>query len=147
MIGVAGRHTTSQAVGETSPQPRILIADDERPVRELLRELLKGVYECREAPSAEDALALLRAEDFALVLSDIMMGEWCSLAELRDAIWRARWNTRAGINWPPPPAQGQPQDARPHDQAASDRSADARVERSAPVRSRTSSLVSPPAPA
>ena len=53
---------------------RILIADDERHVRDLLCELLGGEYECRTAACAEDALALLRTEEFALVLSDISMG-------------------------------------------------------------------------
>jgi diguanylate cyclase (GGDEF)-like protein len=52
---------------------RILIADDEAPVRSLLRNLLAEDYECAEAASAEEALALVRAEKFDLVLSDILM--------------------------------------------------------------------------
>jgi diguanylate cyclase (GGDEF)-like protein len=53
---------------------RILIADDDRQVRDVLRELLRNDYECREVASAEEALRLLCEEEFALVLSDISMG-------------------------------------------------------------------------
>jgi diguanylate cyclase (GGDEF)-like protein/PAS domain S-box-containing protein len=52
---------------------RILIADDEPQIREMLHELLSDEYECREVGSAEEALELLRAEKFELVLSDITM--------------------------------------------------------------------------
>jgi len=55
-------------------KPRILIADDELQVRELLCELLSPDYECIGVNSAEQALALLRAERFNLILSDIRMG-------------------------------------------------------------------------
>jgi diguanylate cyclase (GGDEF)-like protein/PAS domain S-box-containing protein len=53
---------------------RILIADDEGQIREVLHELLGEDYECREVSSAEEALAVVRTEEFNLVLSDIMMG-------------------------------------------------------------------------
>jgi diguanylate cyclase (GGDEF)-like protein/PAS domain S-box-containing protein len=53
---------------------RILIADDEAQIREVLHELLGEDYECAEVSSAEEALALVQAEEFNLVLSDIMMG-------------------------------------------------------------------------
>jgi diguanylate cyclase (GGDEF)-like protein len=58
----------------TEGKPRILIADDEAPIRGILRQLLSRHYECREVGSAEEALELLESESFALVLSDIMMG-------------------------------------------------------------------------
>ena len=53
---------------------RILIADDDVQIREVLHELLGMDYECAEVSSGEEALALLRTESFNLVLSDIMMG-------------------------------------------------------------------------
>jgi diguanylate cyclase (GGDEF)-like protein/PAS domain S-box-containing protein len=53
---------------------RILIADDEAQIREVLHELLGDDYECREVGSAEEALGVVRQETFDLVLSDIMMG-------------------------------------------------------------------------
>jgi len=53
---------------------RILIADDEAGIREILHQLLCDDYECVGVSSAEEALARLRTEEFDLVLSDIMMG-------------------------------------------------------------------------
>jgi diguanylate cyclase (GGDEF)-like protein len=55
-------------------KPRILIADDELQIRELLCELLSRNYVCTGVNSAEQALTLLRAEQFDLVLSDVAMG-------------------------------------------------------------------------
>jgi diguanylate cyclase (GGDEF)-like protein/PAS domain S-box-containing protein len=52
---------------------RILIADDEPVIRDVLVELLSGRHECRAVGSGEEALALLRDEPFQLVLSDITM--------------------------------------------------------------------------
>lgn len=55
-------------------RPRILIADDDAQIREVLHELLGDSYECAEVCSAEEALAVVGREEFDLVLSDIMMG-------------------------------------------------------------------------
>jgi putative nucleotidyltransferase with HDIG domain len=52
---------------------RVLIADDEREIREVLRDLLSPAYDCMTVSSAEEALARLRKTDFDLVISDIMM--------------------------------------------------------------------------
>lgn len=52
---------------------RILIADDEPGIRDLLHHALCESYDCTEVCSAEEALARLRAEKFDLVLSDITM--------------------------------------------------------------------------
>ncbi len=52
---------------------RILIVEDEAAIRCLLRDYLCDDYACAEAGSAEEALALLREENFDLVLSDIQM--------------------------------------------------------------------------
>ncbi|HKO45612.1 MAG TPA: EAL domain-containing protein [Pyrinomonadaceae bacterium] len=64
---------TQPRVAGDRPKPSILIADDDRRVRTVLRELLRHDYACREVSSAEEALHLLGAEEFALVLSDITM--------------------------------------------------------------------------
>jgi diguanylate cyclase (GGDEF)-like protein len=54
---------------------RVLLVDDHSQVRGVLRDLLEASYECAEAGSAEEALALLRRDEkFDLVLSDITMG-------------------------------------------------------------------------
>jgi response regulator RpfG family c-di-GMP phosphodiesterase len=50
------------------------LVDDEREIRNLLRELLRDEYECAEAGSAEEALLALASQEFDLVLSDIQMG-------------------------------------------------------------------------
>jgi DNA-binding NarL/FixJ family response regulator len=53
---------------------KILIADDHAVVRGGLRQFLAGVPECRiagEAGSGQETLALIRAEDFDLLLLDI----------------------------------------------------------------------------
>ena len=52
---------------------RILIADDDAEIRSVLQEFLSQWYECREVRSAEEALAVLRAEEFHLIISDIVM--------------------------------------------------------------------------
>ncbi|HZI20698.1 MAG TPA: HD domain-containing phosphohydrolase [Pyrinomonadaceae bacterium] len=53
---------------------RVLIADDEREIRDVLSELLGSKYECVPVSSAEEALAALRRRQFDLIVSDIMMG-------------------------------------------------------------------------
>ncbi len=55
-------------------QARILIADDEPGIRTLLHQFLCESYDCTCVSSAEEALALIRSEQFDLVLSDIQMG-------------------------------------------------------------------------
>jgi putative nucleotidyltransferase with HDIG domain len=52
---------------------RILIADDDEEIRDVLEEFLCGSYECSVVSSAEEALSLLRAETFQIILSDIRM--------------------------------------------------------------------------
>jgi diguanylate cyclase (GGDEF)-like protein len=52
----------------------ILIVDDEPEIRDMVRGMLGERYRCTAAGSAEEALLLLRAEKFGLVISDINMG-------------------------------------------------------------------------
>ena len=52
---------------------RILIIDDDPGIREILLEFLGYRYECEAVGSAEEALALLAAGRFELVVSDIAM--------------------------------------------------------------------------
>src|ERR687884_166249 len=52
---------------------RILIIDDDPGIREILLEFLGYRHECEAVGSAEEALALLAAERFELVVSDIAM--------------------------------------------------------------------------
>jgi diguanylate cyclase (GGDEF)-like protein len=59
--------------GENS-KPKLLIIDDEKQIRDLLVDLLDGVYDCSDAGSAEEALTALSKQTFDLVISDIDMG-------------------------------------------------------------------------
>ena len=54
--------------------PRILVVDDEAAIRTLLCAVFQGAgYEVRSAAAGHEALALLDAETFDAVLSDIVM--------------------------------------------------------------------------
>jgi len=60
-------------MAEKNTKPRLLIVDDEAEVRSVLSDLLGNIYQCNQAPSAEEALAQLRERDYQLVISDITM--------------------------------------------------------------------------
>jgi response regulator RpfG family c-di-GMP phosphodiesterase len=53
---------------------RVLIADDEPEIRNVLRDLLGEEHDCTAVASAEEALEQLGGGDYDLVISDIMMG-------------------------------------------------------------------------
>src|SRR3989440_4907603 len=57
------------------PNERILVVDDEETIREVVSSMLgSGHYECKQAASAFEALALLDSgEEFELMLSDLLM--------------------------------------------------------------------------
>src|SRR4028118_176946 len=52
---------------------RILIVDDEPEIRELLSDFLGDSYECLQADSAESALAEIKRQNFAVVISDVFL--------------------------------------------------------------------------
>ena len=56
---------------------RILVVDDEEPIREIVTSMLANAgYECKQAGSGLEALAILESgEQFELMLSDLMMPE------------------------------------------------------------------------
>ena len=57
------------------PAERILVVDDEAPIREVVCSMLSSAnFVCSQAASGKEALALLQSgEDFELMLSDMMM--------------------------------------------------------------------------
>ena len=64
---------------------RVLVIDDERVIRDLMREILERVgYETLGAGTAQQALALLEAEDVGVVVSDIVMPELTGLELLEE---------------------------------------------------------------
>jgi len=55
---------------------RILVVDDEEPIREIVSAMLQSSgYQCQQAASGKQALALLTGDSFELVLSDLMMAD------------------------------------------------------------------------
>lgn len=52
----------------------ILVIDDDEQIRTLLKRMLSVEHDCVTAAAAEEALAVLKTTNFALVISDINMG-------------------------------------------------------------------------
>lgn len=60
---------------------KILVVDDDRDIRELLKILLTNAnYEVSESASAEEAVTRLQSDDFSLVILDLMMPQ-------KDGFW------------------------------------------------------------
>jgi signal transduction histidine kinase len=69
-------------------EERILIVDDEEMLRSLFASTLGHRYPCATAASADEALARLAAETFALVISDVMMPGRNGIELLREIVPR-----------------------------------------------------------
>ena len=67
---------------------RILIVDDEEPVRRLLVSCLSVNYSCATATDAQEALSHLSREPFALVITDVQMPGLSGVELLRQIIQR-----------------------------------------------------------
>lgn len=81
---------------EQASDRRILIVDDEAGVRELFAAWLREEsYECKTAASADEALANLATDTYALVISDMMMPGRNGVELLREV--RARYPDTAVI--------------------------------------------------
>src|SRR5207302_10059855 len=63
---------------------RILVVDDEEPIREIISSMLTAAgYKTRQAATGMEALALLNSSgEFELMLSDLMMAELDGIALL-----------------------------------------------------------------
>src|SRR5712692_5568236 len=85
-------HQSHELPAVADKPTKILLIDDEEQIRELLKELLSAEYECVTAGSAEEALAVLKSTNFALVISDISMGGISGL-ELVPLVHRAAPDT------------------------------------------------------
>ena len=62
------------ALAFETQRTKVLIIDDEEPIRNLLAAILGSFYDCQTASSAEEALTALATDKFDLVVSDIDMG-------------------------------------------------------------------------
>jgi two-component system, OmpR family, phosphate regulon response regulator PhoB len=54
-------------------RPKILVVDDEPPLRELVVVTLGDAFVCEEVDNGEEALARLNADHYDLVMLDVMM--------------------------------------------------------------------------
>jgi two-component system, NtrC family, sensor kinase len=69
--GAVGTHGSSEFMDES--ERCVLVVDDEEQVRNLLSNYLGASYPCSKAASADEALQLLAAAPYALVIADVMM--------------------------------------------------------------------------
>ena len=74
------------ALPSVATTPRILVADDEEAIRELLaRTLALAEYDVRTVADGQSAIDLLRAERFQLLITDLRMPGIDGLAVIREA--------------------------------------------------------------
>jgi excisionase family DNA binding protein len=67
-------------------RPRVLVADDEEAIRELLAKTLAlAEYDVRTVPDGQAAVDLLRARPFELLITDLRMPGLDGLALIREA--------------------------------------------------------------
>ena len=67
---------------------RILIVDDEQPIREVFAACLSARYSCVTATSVKEALGHLAREPFAIVLTDVYMPGLRGVELLREVVAR-----------------------------------------------------------
>jgi len=89
-----GEGSAAEEVGNGADMPepaRILIADDEAPMREVCRRALEDAGVAVETASgAEEALTLLRRETFDIIITDLQMRDPRAGVNLTEAV-RSRW--------------------------------------------------------
>jgi len=89
-------HHENPFVASALPEPdiidesdfRILIVDDEEPIRTLFANCLEARYSCMTAANVEEALVCLSREPFALVISDMLMPGRSGVELLREIMQR-----------------------------------------------------------
>ncbi len=73
--------------GEIADSPRLLVVDDDPPVRQVICEILGACgYLCEQASSANEAMDFLRKSAYHCVLTDLIMPERTGLDLLRDIV-------------------------------------------------------------
>ncbi len=65
---------------------RLLVVDDEEPVRNLYSSCLSERYDCHQAASTQEALSCLAETDYALVIADVIMPGLSGIELLRKII-------------------------------------------------------------
>lgn len=82
---VVARHGDLRAAGST-PKDRILIVDDSRVVRRMFSMALAAKYDCVEAGSFDEAVCELKANEFAVMITDIIMPGMSGIELLRKVV-------------------------------------------------------------
>jgi len=67
------RQTGTKVIKRKSPEPRILVVDDDERNLLALTQVLQDTADVVTASSGKDALRLLLAEDVAVILLDVFM--------------------------------------------------------------------------
>jgi two-component system phosphate regulon response regulator PhoB len=65
------------------PRPRVLVVDDEAPLRELIVVTLGDAYECEEAADGETALAMMEEDPPDIMFLDVMLPGLSGIEVLR----------------------------------------------------------------
>src|SRR5437763_16814968 len=65
---------------------RLLIVDDESQIRDVLHDFLSQSYDCVALNAGEDALALLSAESFDVIISEITMARMSGVEMVPDVV-------------------------------------------------------------
>lgn len=87
LVGRQNAEVTSFEYAESHDR-RILIVDDEEPVRSLFAAILNQDYSCETAPDSLTALDFLAREPFALVITDVQMPGLSGIELLRKIVER-----------------------------------------------------------
>jgi two-component system KDP operon response regulator KdpE len=69
---------------DVSVKPRVLVVDDEGPLRELICVTLGDGYECVEAVDAAEAMRVMREQAPELVFLDVMLPDRSGLEVLQE---------------------------------------------------------------
>lgn len=82
----SSRSSSSGSLSENTRSRRVLLVDDSRTVRKIFSTYLAPRFECAEAGSFDEALALLRTDEFDVVITDIIMPGLSGIELLRKIV-------------------------------------------------------------
>jgi excisionase family DNA binding protein len=82
---LAGNRSAGRGIGHGLERPRILIVDDEQPVRELLAKSLATEYEVDAVADGPSAIEYLQATEIDLLITDLKMPGMDGLSVIREA--------------------------------------------------------------
>ncbi len=82
---LAGNRSAGRAIGHGLERPRILIVDDEQPVRELLAKTLATEYEVDAVGDGPSAIEYLQTTEIDLLITDLKMPGMDGLSVIREA--------------------------------------------------------------